>query len=85
MRILIACEKNPKKQDKDPVTSVTLKHRIVLELCFCAPEGIVDTSEFISEHSLQLTIPIFLYTSMKKQRKHVFPCVALSATCYLSL
>lgn len=34
-RILSACVKTPRKQD--PKTSISSKHRAVLEMCFCAP------------------------------------------------
>lgn len=46
------------------MTSVSSKHRIVLEMSFSAPSR-VDRSEFTSGCSLQLSIS-YLYVSKKK-------------------
>lgn len=37
-----------RNQDKSIVTSVSSKHKNVLGMCFCAPPGIADRSEFRS-------------------------------------
>lgn len=51
MRILGACDKTPRKQDKSLVTSVSWKHRIVLgTMC------LVDKSEFTSAIVSHMTL-----------------------------
>lgn len=65
------CEKDPRKY-KGPVTSVTLKHKIVLRLCFCFPSVCSGQIELTPEFSLQRTILICLYASMSKQNKTWF-------------
>jgi hypothetical protein len=62
-RVLSDCEKTPRKEDMSPVSDFSKKHRIVLEMCFCAPAE-VNRSDFTSGHSLQLAIIICLYVSV---------------------
>lgn len=78
------CEKDPRKY-KGPVTSVTLKHKIVLRLCFCFPFVCSGQIELTPEFSLQRTILICLYASMSKQNQTCFRLCGLSVTCCLSL
>ena len=46
-RVLSDCEKTPRKEDMSPVSDFSKKHRIVLEMCFCAPAE-VNRSDFTS-------------------------------------
>ena len=48
MRFLSACEKTPRKQDKNLVTSVSSKHKMFLECVFALFPGVVDRSGFTS-------------------------------------
>lgn len=63
-----------RKQDKSLVTSVPLKPRIILGMCFPAPPGTAERSEFTSDYPLQLAHALYIPLWKKKAGFCLFVC-----------
>lgn len=79
-RILIACEKTPRKQTKSIVASVSSEHGMFWECGFALLLGVAERSEFTSDYPLQLATGICSYAFMETQ---AFATYSLPTRCDL--
>lgn len=61
------CEKDPRKH-KGPVTSVTLKHEVVLRLCFCFP-SVCSGQNWVHSRIFVTTDYSYLFVCFYEQTK----------------
>ena len=66
-----------RKQDKSLVTSVPLKPRSILGMCFPAPPGTAERSEFTSDYPLQLAHALYIPLWKKKAGFCLFVCFVI--------
>ena len=80
MKILSACEKTLRTQEKSLVASVTTNHIIALQICFHALLGVVDRSDFISS--------VVIHVSLWKNKflpSENYPCHHVTVLSYQSI